>query len=220
VIPATREFMQQLRALTKQHNLLLIVDEVQSGCGRAGTLFAYELSGIEPDIMTLGKGIGGGVPLAALLSKAEIAVFEAGDQGALDAAAEVALRTAAWFARTCGVTTTEIVLLHVGAPHREAQPFDAAPGWTVTRRDVTAGSVEDAIVDEVRELDTHEFIAAAKPTLQASPNPQILYLSNAGSEDSEVLNAIRATPHPPSCGTPCDCGLAPVLALLTPEATT
>ncbi|SAL15649.1 acetylornithine transaminase protein [Caballeronia peredens] len=81
VIPATREFMQQLRALTKKHNLLLIVDEVQSGCGRAGTLFAYELSGIEPDIMTLGKGIGGGVPLAALLSTAEIACFEAGDQG-------------------------------------------------------------------------------------------------------------------------------------------
>ncbi len=81
VIPATREFMQQLRALTRKHNLLLIVDEVQSGCGRAGTLFAYELSGIEPDIMTLGKGIGGGVPLAALLAKAEVAVFEAGDQG-------------------------------------------------------------------------------------------------------------------------------------------
>jgi len=81
VIPATREFMQQLRALTQKHNLLLIVDEVQSGCGRAGTLFAYELSGIEPDIMTLGKGIGGGVPLAALLAKAEIAVFEPGDQG-------------------------------------------------------------------------------------------------------------------------------------------
>ncbi|SAK41982.1 acetylornithine transaminase protein [Caballeronia pedi] len=81
VLPATREFMQQLRELTKKHNLLLIVDEVQSGCGRAGTLFAYELSGIEPDIMTLGKGIGGGVPLAALLSKAEFACFEAGDQG-------------------------------------------------------------------------------------------------------------------------------------------
>lgn len=81
VIPATPEFMQQLRALTKQHNLLLIVDEVQSGCGRAGTLFAYELSGVSPDIMTLGKGIGSGVPLAALLSTAEVAVFEAGDQG-------------------------------------------------------------------------------------------------------------------------------------------
>ncbi|MFM0521967.1 acetylornithine transaminase [Caballeronia jiangsuensis] len=81
VIPATREFMQQLRELTKKHNILLIVDEVQSGCGRAGTLFAYELSGVEPDIMTLGKGIGGGVPLAALLSKADVACFEAGDQG-------------------------------------------------------------------------------------------------------------------------------------------
>jgi acetylornithine/N-succinyldiaminopimelate aminotransferase len=81
VIPATREFMQQLRALTKKHNILLIVDEVQSGCGRAGTLFAYELSGVEPDIMTLGKGIGGGVPLAALLSKADVACFDAGDQG-------------------------------------------------------------------------------------------------------------------------------------------
>src|SRR6185437_10370258 len=81
VLPASREFMQQLRELTKKHNLLLIVDEVQSGCGRAGTLFAYELSGIEPDIMTLGKGIGGGVPLAALLSKADVACFDAGDQG-------------------------------------------------------------------------------------------------------------------------------------------
>ena len=81
VIPATREFMQQLRALTKQYNLLLIVDEVQSGCGRAGTLFAYQLSDIEPDVMTLGKGIGGGVPLAALLATDKVACFEHGDQG-------------------------------------------------------------------------------------------------------------------------------------------
>lgn len=81
VVPASREFMRQLRALTQRHNVLLIVDEVQSGCGRAGTLFAYQLSGIEPDIMTLGKGIGGGVPLAALLARAEVECFEAGDQG-------------------------------------------------------------------------------------------------------------------------------------------
>lgn len=81
VIPATREFMQGLRELTKKRGILLIVDEVQSGMGRTGELFAYQLSGIEPDIMTLGKGIGGGVPLAALLAREEIAVFEAGDQG-------------------------------------------------------------------------------------------------------------------------------------------
>ena len=67
VIPADREFMQGLRALTRKHGILLIVDEVQAGMGRTGKLFAYQLSDIEPDIMTLGKGIGGGVPLAALL---------------------------------------------------------------------------------------------------------------------------------------------------------
>lgn len=81
VIPASREFMQALRKLTQQHKLLLIVDEVQSGMGRTGELFAYQLSGIEPDIMTLGKGIGGGVPLSAMLCKEEVACFEPGDQG-------------------------------------------------------------------------------------------------------------------------------------------
>ena len=81
VIPASREFMQALRALTRQRNLLLIVDEVQAGMGRTGTLFAYQLSDIEPDIMTLGKGIGGGAPLSALLAREEVACFEPGEQG-------------------------------------------------------------------------------------------------------------------------------------------
>ena len=81
VIPATREFMQALREFTAKHNLLLVVDEVQTGMGRCGELFAYQLSGIEPDIMTLGKGIGGGVPLAAMLCKEAVACFEPGDQG-------------------------------------------------------------------------------------------------------------------------------------------
>jgi acetylornithine/N-succinyldiaminopimelate aminotransferase len=81
VIPATREFMQGLRKLADEHGLLLIVDEVQTGMGRCGTMFAYELSGIEPDIMTLGKGIGGGVPLAALLARDDVCVFAHGDQG-------------------------------------------------------------------------------------------------------------------------------------------
>jgi len=81
VIPATKEFMQALRALTKKHGILMIVDEVQTGCGRTGKLFAHQLSNVEPDIMSLGKGIGGGVPLAALLATDAVACFEAGDQG-------------------------------------------------------------------------------------------------------------------------------------------
>ena len=78
---ATPEFMHGLRALADKHRLLLICDEVQTGMGRLGTLFGYQHFGVEPDIMTLGKGIGGGVPLAALLAKTEVCVFEHGDQG-------------------------------------------------------------------------------------------------------------------------------------------
>ena len=81
VIPATPEFMRSLRAFTRERGVLLIVDEIQTGMGRTGTLFAYEQSGIEPDIMTLGKGLGGGVPLAALAARAAVCCFEPGDQG-------------------------------------------------------------------------------------------------------------------------------------------
>ena len=78
---ATDQFLQELRALTNEHGLLLIVDEIQTGMGRTGKLFHYEHAGIEPDIMTLGKGIGGGVPLAALLATTRASCFEHGDQG-------------------------------------------------------------------------------------------------------------------------------------------
>jgi acetylornithine/N-succinyldiaminopimelate aminotransferase len=81
VIPATVEFMQALRKLADDRGLLLIVDEVQTGLGRTGKMFGYELSGVTPDIMTLGKGIGGGVPLAALCAREEVSVFAHGDQG-------------------------------------------------------------------------------------------------------------------------------------------
>jgi acetylornithine/N-succinyldiaminopimelate aminotransferase len=78
---ATEQFLQQLRELTAAHGLLLIVDEIQTGMGRTGRLFHHEHAGIAPDIMTLGKGIGGGVPLAALLATSRAACFEHGDQG-------------------------------------------------------------------------------------------------------------------------------------------
>ncbi len=81
VIPADPAFVRDLRNLCDEHGLLLIFDEVQTGCGRTGSLFAYEQFGIEPDIMTLGKGIGGGIPLSALLAKRACSCFEPGDQG-------------------------------------------------------------------------------------------------------------------------------------------
>jgi acetylornithine/N-succinyldiaminopimelate aminotransferase len=81
VLPASDGFLKALRAFTQARGLLLILDEVQTGIGRTGKLFAYEHAGVEPDIMTLGKGIGGGVPLAALVAKQSVCCFEHGDQG-------------------------------------------------------------------------------------------------------------------------------------------
>jgi acetylornithine/N-succinyldiaminopimelate aminotransferase len=81
VWPATDQFLRELRELTRANGLLLIFDEIQTGIGRTGKLFYYEHTEIAPDIMTLGKGIGGGVPLAALLATEAVSCFEHGDQG-------------------------------------------------------------------------------------------------------------------------------------------
>jgi acetylornithine/N-succinyldiaminopimelate aminotransferase len=78
---ASDEFLRQLRDLTERRRLLLIFDEIQTGMGRTGTLFGYEQTGVVPDVMTLGKGLGGGLPIAALVAREEVCCFEAGDQG-------------------------------------------------------------------------------------------------------------------------------------------
>ena len=81
VYEATDAFLQGLSELAKKEGLLLILDEIQTGVGRTGRLFGYEHAGVEPDIMTLGKGLGGGVPLTALVAKSAVCCFEPGDQG-------------------------------------------------------------------------------------------------------------------------------------------
>ncbi|EZQ18481.1 aspartate aminotransferase family protein [Halopseudomonas sp. SMJS2] len=73
VIPATAEYLQAVRALCDKHNALLIFDEVQSGMGRTGKLYAYMHSGVAPDILTSAKGIGGGFPIAAMLTTDRVA---------------------------------------------------------------------------------------------------------------------------------------------------
>ena len=76
---ADQAYLKSLRELCTQKDILLIFDEVQTGMGRTGTLFAYEQLGVEPDIMTLAKGLGGGMPIGACLAKEAVAaVFTAG----------------------------------------------------------------------------------------------------------------------------------------------
>jgi acetylornithine/succinyldiaminopimelate/putrescine aminotransferase len=79
--PASPAYLQGLREWCDAHDLLLMLDEVQTGMGRTGTLFAYEQYGVEPDVMSLAKGLGGGVPIGAMLVKEKAAALVPGDHG-------------------------------------------------------------------------------------------------------------------------------------------
>src|SRR5262249_60419379 len=74
-------FLRRLRDLTRKHGILLIADEVQSGMGRTGKLFASEHFGLEPDIVTLAKGIASGLPLGALLAREDVMQWRSGGHG-------------------------------------------------------------------------------------------------------------------------------------------
>ena len=75
------DYLKEVRAWCDERGILLILDEIQTGMGRTGTLFAYQQSGIEPDIMAIAKGLGGGVPIGAFLAKDKASVFALGDHG-------------------------------------------------------------------------------------------------------------------------------------------
>ncbi|RQD72617.1 MAG: aminotransferase class III-fold pyridoxal phosphate-dependent enzyme, partial [Halanaerobium sp. MSAO_Bac5] len=82
IYPAEQEYLEGVRELCDEKDILLIFDEVQCGMGRTGKLFAYQHYGVEPDIITLAKALGGGVPIGAFLAKEEVAAaFEPGDHG-------------------------------------------------------------------------------------------------------------------------------------------
>ena len=79
VNPGNVAYFQRVRELCDQHNILLILDEVQVGVGRTGKLWGYENLGIEPDVIAAAKGLGGGVPIGAMLCKSSCDVFQPGD---------------------------------------------------------------------------------------------------------------------------------------------
>lgn len=81
VHPLDLEFVKKVRTLCDEKDIVLIFDEIQTGMGRCGKLFAYQLYNIEPDIMTLAKALAGGVPIGAILAKEKFCAFEPGDHG-------------------------------------------------------------------------------------------------------------------------------------------
>lgn len=103
VRPADPAFVEEIAQLCSKHDLLLIVDEVQTGMGRTGKLFAYEHYGIEPDIITLAKGLGSGMPIGAMLGKDKLRdAFSAGSHGSTFGGA--------YLAAAAGVATVETML--------------------------------------------------------------------------------------------------------------
>ena len=76
-----KAYLKAVRDWCTEKGILMILDEVQTGIGRLGTLFGYEQFGIEPDVMTLAKGLGGGVPIGAIMAKEKAAVFVPGEHG-------------------------------------------------------------------------------------------------------------------------------------------
>lgn len=82
VIPANQEWVQKLAKICEEKEILLMVDEIQTGIGRTGTLFAYEQYGIKPDVISLAKGLGSGFPIGAIIAKDEVAKgFDPGSHG-------------------------------------------------------------------------------------------------------------------------------------------
>jgi acetylornithine aminotransferase len=79
VNPGDRAYFARVREICNEKKILLIIDEVQVGMGRSGKLWGYENLGIEPDIFTSAKGLGGGIPIGAMMCKSTCDVFEAGD---------------------------------------------------------------------------------------------------------------------------------------------
>ncbi|HEY8530278.1 MAG TPA: acetylornithine transaminase [Paenibacillaceae bacterium] len=113
VIPVEDDFLRALRELCDRHGLLLIFDEVQTGMGRTGKLFAYQHSGVEPDIFTLAKGLGSGFPVGAMLAKEHLVpAFSAGSHASTFGGTPIAM---------AAVTATLETMLELDVPAKAAE---------------------------------------------------------------------------------------------------
>jgi acetylornithine/N-succinyldiaminopimelate aminotransferase len=177
VILADPAFVQEVVRLCQEHDLLLIVDEIQTGMGRTGKLFAYEHFGIEPDVITLAKALGSGFPMGAMLGKAKLRdAFSAGSHGSTFGGTPIA--TAA------GIATVEAIV-DQQLPQRAAQMGAYA---LQQFRDKLAGN---PFVREVRGLGLIMGIECVKPVSDILPqiHKQGVIVVSAGP------NVIRLLPN-------------------------
>jgi predicted acetylornithine/succinylornithine family transaminase len=132
VVPAAAGYLERVREWCDQKNLLLILDEVQTGLGRTGRWFAHQHAGVTPDVMTLAKGLGGGVPIGACLANPRADVFEPGDHGSTFGGNPLA----------CAVAATVLAVIE----------RDGLIGHAAEMGDVLRGAIGDLGAKETRGL--------------------------------------------------------------------
>jgi acetylornithine/N-succinyldiaminopimelate aminotransferase len=200
VLPADETFIKQLAELCEQHNLLLIVDEIQTGMGRTGKLFAYEHYGIEPDIFTLAKGLGSGFPIGAMLGKAKLAeAFGQGSHGSTFGGTPIA--TAA------GIATLETIL----AEHLPERAAELGQYAALSLQEKLAGN---PLVKTVRGKGLLIGIACTQPIAEviSEIHQQGVLVISAGP------NVIRLAPSLNIQKEDLDAGLAVVCSVLAKKA--
>jgi predicted acetylornithine/succinylornithine family transaminase len=162
IVPATPQYLKAVRMWCDDKNLLLILDEVQTGLGRTGRWFAHQHAGIKPDVMTLAKGLGGGIPIGACLANPRADVFEPGDHGSTFGGNPLACAAAA-------------TVLHV-------IERDGLVGHAAEMGDLLHASVTDLGASEVRGLGLMQAFQFEEP--KAKPFQQ------ACLDSGLVVNAV------------------------------
>jgi acetylornithine/N-succinyldiaminopimelate aminotransferase len=189
VLPAQVEYLKAARALCDQHKALLVFDEVQTGVGRSGSLFAYMEYGVTPDILTSAKSLGGGFPIGAMLTTADIAKhFGVGTHGSTYGGNPLACAVAEAVIDTVNTPT---VLAGVKAKHdRFASQLDALAKETGAFAQVRGmGLLIGAVLSDKFKGKAKDFMTAAAKegvmVLQAGPDV-VRFAPSLVIEDTDI----------------------------------
>ena len=162
IVPAAPGYLKRVREWCDRMNLLFILDEVQTGLGRTGRWFAHQHAGVTPDVMTLAKGLGGGVPIGATLANPRADVFEPGDHGSTFGGNPLACAVAA-------------AVLHV-------VERDGLVGHAAEMGDLLHSSIQDLGASKTRGLGLMQAFEFDEP--KAKP------FQNACLESGLIVNAV------------------------------
>ncbi|MCU6792927.1 acetylornithine transaminase [Paenibacillus sp. WQ 127069] len=197
---AEPEFIKQVTALCEQHGLLLIIDEIQTGIGRTGKLFAYEHYGIQPDIFTLAKGLGSGMPIGAMVGKEKLReAFSAGSHGSTFGGN--------YLSTTAGVATLETIL-------NEKLSERAAEMGDYIVNELSKQLADNPLVKEVRGLGLLIGIECTQPVadLVTTLQEQAVLVISAGP------NVIRLAPSLLITKEDVDRGISVIRSVLSKQA--